>query len=159
MSFENIKELFNELDDILKNDFITENQLRHAEETIRYIQLDLYSMMDKSLKDKYMEKIREYQEKVNQARKNNLVGGKSNISNITSNNENDIETEQMKQLDMLQNSLRKLYQCEDDGINTLKNLNDQGEKIKAMKPKLQKVDNDLNRSNRLLDRMKQWWRG
>jgi hypothetical protein len=73
-------------------------------------------------------------------------------------NNNSIEEEHMIQLTMLKNSLQKLYECEENGTNTLNNLNEQGEKIRSAKPKLQNINTNLDSSNNLLDKMKQWWR-
>lgn len=61
-------------------------------------------------------------------------------------------------LNILKTSLKQLHEMEQVGTETLNNLRQQGEQIKAQKEKVEVVNAEIKTSNSILNRLKSWWR-
>ena len=102
--------------------------------------LDLESLDDR---DKDLNKIKEEKEL--------LITNKQEYFNIYNKNEKN-------NLEILEESLGKLHECETIGSSTVEELVTQTEKLKNTNNKVSLIHSGLMKANGILSKMKKWWR-
>ena len=65
---------------------------------------------------------------------------------------------QKKQIEMLENARRQLYETEEVGIDTLQILNQQGTQLRHTRDKMDDVSEEISVAKKILNRMMSFWR-
>jgi len=151
-----------ELNILLNKQNITDDDISEAEK----IMIDLYrkartQARSRTIKPTFTkQKLDTLQMKIDDKKKELLLKqSPTKFEQKKNMTDTDIKTIQKQQLSILQSSLKQLNQCEDLSRNTMTNLQKQGEKIKESREKAEKINEKMSTSNKLLNKLQQWWRG
>jgi len=139
-----------------------EADLEEADETLSQMKMEIHSCGTKAEKDKYNAKIKEFQGRIAAARKGLLFSGSSGSSSSSSAASARIQSTEEKQaasLEVLKKARQQLAETEAIGTSTVENLAKQNEQIKKSKENVREINSNLSHSNKLLNKMSQWWRG
>lgn len=132
LSFEELKEL------------IDKNEYEEAENVIKILHIMIYDLKEKE-RIKYRKLLQKYKTQID---KKNLFEHKFEHNNKHNNS-----------LEILENSRKTLIETEEIANSTANNLKQQGEKIKNIDNKLNKINEEVVKSNNILRKMLSWWRG
>ena len=152
MDDEIIVEQIKEVEGLLTGD-LDEAKVRDAEELLHSLTITVPSVVDRIARDGYRCRIKEFKARIDQWRRTRLMA-----SGVATHTEGDAKVQQRDQTEMLEDSLRQLHGCEQNGKQILQNLDEQKAKITGMRTKIKGVDKELGYSNKLIERMKKWWR-
>jgi chromosome segregation ATPase len=130
------------------------------------MKLEIHSVSAKAQKDAYNAKIASFRTRVAAAKKALLfsgsaaaaAGGSANMGSLAQRQQTQ-EDRRAAQLETLKKANAQLAETEAVGINTVNELAKQGEQIKKTRDNVDEVNQNLNHSNKLLNKMSQWWRG
>lgn len=129
---------------IIKNDSITHNEIDHIVSEVEIMRKEIKSIKNSEKKEYYEAEINDLENDIIR-RKHNILLNKS--------------VSQNKNLILLTESLKRLYECEEYGRETLDNLKIQNPKLQNLAPKIGKINSDLKKSDNLIKKMQKWWRG
>ena len=142
------------------------NLINENEKIIRQMQLESSSLNDTNKYNEYSKKIKEYQNKLYEYKKiirkeeenikdkinNSLFENSKNMNLKNGLIENEVLAHSSKQ--KIEEVQRELYNIEDGGKQALNSLEKQTASMKAVKVKIQGMNDDLESSNNLLNVMK-----
>ena len=150
-----------------KSDFTLINDtfklINDGEKIIKQMELEISSIYDLELYKKYTSKLKEYQNKIHNEKKQlrkieENLKDKENITLLGNNNSNNniIQNEMYSHLgnQKLQDIKRNLYGIEENGKQSLSSLEEQTNSMKGINVKIQGMNDDLESSNNLLNQMK-----
>lgn len=121
--------------------------INELEQLVFDFRVDIYALKDEKIKSKYINEIKNYQKQLEIFQREEL------INKTTSQNEK-------SNADMLEEALDGIRYCQNLADNSIKpNLDHQGNQIKNMKTKLDKMQSNISKSNSVLNKMKGWWKG
>ena len=164
-----IKNNFSEINNNQNNnsDFTLINDtfklINDGEKIIKQMELEISSIYDLELYKKYTSKLKEYQNKIHNEKKQlrkieENLKDKENITLLGNNNSNNniIQNEMYSHLgnQKLQDIKRNLYGIEENGKQSLSSLEEQTNSMKGINVKIQGMNDDLESSNNLLNQMK-----
>ena len=69
-----------------------------------------------------------------------------------------IAERQKRQIQMLENARRQLYETEEVGIDTLQILNQQGTQLRQTRDRMGDVSEEISVAKKILNRMMSFWR-
>jgi len=152
-----LDELFRNLEEKKGDPNKCEEDLKEAREIMDEMKIELQSVSNKSKKDEYLVKIRQYQLKISSLEKEILTTSSSSLDGTRAPLS---ATEKNQQsLEILKKAHAQLAETEEVGVNVLSNLAKQKETIKHTQGNLRATNDQLTYSNKLLNRMGKWWRG
>jgi len=131
------------------------------------MKLEIHSVAGKAQKDAYNQKIASFRTRVAAAKKALLFSGSAAAAAAAGGapagslaaRQQTQEERQAAQLETLRKARAQLAETEAVGVNTVQELAKQGEQIKKTRDNMDEVNQNLNHSNKLLNKMSQWWRG
>jgi len=145
-----------------------EEDLEAVEAIFRDMKMEIHSGPTKAAKDGYNAKINAFKTRVATAKKALLFSGSSSAAAAAAGNgpnagayarQQSAEEKQAETLAILQAARRQLAETEDVGVSTVNELQKQQEQIQKSRQNMEEVNSGLNHSNKLLNKMSQWWRG
>ncbi len=165
LKVENINNSQNKTSD---NSLITEtyNLINEGEKIIKQMQIETSSLNDTNVYNEYSKKIKEYQNKLYEYKKiirkeeenikdkinNSLFENSKNMNLKNGLIENEVLAHSSKQ--KIEEVQRELYNIEDGGKQALNSLEKQTNSMKAVNVKIAGMNDDLENSNNLLNKMK-----
>jgi len=137
-----------------------ENDLSEVDESISQMKIEIHSVAGKAAKDGYNAKIKEFQTRVATAKKGLLFSGAASASagSLAARQQTN-EQKENQNLEILKKARQQLAETEEVGVATVTTLHDQTNQMKKIKGNTTEVVDSLNHSNKLLNKMSQWWRG
>lgn len=149
-----------------KDDKVKKQELiDEAEDTLKQMKMEVHGVGNKQQKDAYNAKIANFNTRIAAAKKSLLFSGSSSAaaassgaSTIAAHQQSQAERSQQS-LEVLKKARQQLAETEQIGTETVTNLAKQTEQIKGMAEKTRDVNSGLSHSNKLLNKMSQWWRG
>lgn len=142
-----------------------ESDLAEVEETLNQMKMEIHSVAGKPAKDAYNAKITTFKTRVAAAKKSLLFSGSSSAAAASSGSsslaarQQSQEEKQAASLEVLKKSRQQLAETEATGVSTVNELDKQNNQIKKSRENMDEVKSNLNHSNKLLNKMSQWFRG
>jgi len=144
-----------------------EADLAEVKETLGQMKMEIHSVSGKAAKDAYNEKIAKFKTRVAAAEKSLLFSGSAGAAAASGGavpgslaaRAQTQEEKHAASMKLLKQSAAQLHETEIVGQNTVENLAKQGEQIRNTQDKTNEINSNLSRSNQLLNKMSQWWRG
>ena len=132
---------------------------------LKQMNMEIHTVPSAS-KTKYKEKIASFKLRVDAAKKTLLFSGSASAAAAAGGanggmyaKQQSMEEKQAASLEVLKKSRQQLAETEATGINTVNELEKQNNQIKKTRVNTQEINADLSHSNKLLNKMSQWWRG
>jgi len=143
-----------------------ESDLAEVDETLKQMGMEIHSVAQKAKKDEYQAKIKQFQARAAAGRKALLFQGASGSAagaggagaQIAA-KQASAEEKQQASLAVLQRARQQLAETEAIGVETVQHLDAQNKQLASQKEKMVEINSNLNHSNKLLNKMSQWWRG
>jgi chromosome segregation ATPase len=132
---------------------------------LNQMKMEIHSVSSKAKKDEYNAKIKTYNTRVAAAKKALLFSGSSGAAAAGGPNadvrarQQTAEEKQAASLEVLKKARAQLAETEQVGVSTVEALSSQEEQIRKSRQNMEEVNSNLNHSNKLLNKMSQWWRG
>lgn len=162
----NIDKLFkskNNGDRVDGKNITDKERVNRISETIDNIKLHVQQLERGSIKTYYLNKVKEYEAKLYALRfenQNNALESKgTEIKHGESKlNSYDRRGQSRRNLELLENSLKLLNECEEDGKQITSNLKKQREQIKRITENTEKINDVAIASSGVISRMSSWFR-
>jgi methylthioribose-1-phosphate isomerase len=129
------------------------------------MKMEIHSVSGKAAKDSYNAKMTSFNTRVAAAKKALLFSGSasaasaSGVGNSAQARQQTQEEKQAASLEVLKKARQQLAETEAVGVNTVNELAKQQDQIKKSRDNMEEVNSNLHHSNKLLNKMSQWWRG
>lgn len=128
------------------------------------MKMEIHSVSGKAAKDAYNAKMTSFNTRVAAAKKALLFSGSasaasSGVGNGAVARQQTQEEKQAASLEVLKKARQQLAETEAVGVNTVNELAKQQDQIKKSRENMEEVNSGLHHSNKLLNKMSQWWRG
>lgn len=143
-----IETLVETLDEIFSEASISQDDLREAEDALIQMKYEIHSVTNKAIKDGYLDKMRQYNKIINTHRIIALTHSSTRNHAVST-----------KSLQTLRDAHAQLMETEVIAIRMLTDLNEHKEKITKIHEGVNQSQQQLNYSNKLINRMSRWWRG
>lgn len=138
-----------------------EARLVDVSDTLDQMKMELHSVKSQAAKEHYNSRIRAFHARIGVVRKTVLFAGASSSSSYVAGTKGCVQTIEQKQqvsLNILRQANKQLAQSEQLGLETISNLQGQGEQIQGTTRKVEDVNNHLSHAQKLLNKMSRWWR-
>lgn len=122
------------------------------------MKIEVHSVSNKAKKDEYVLKMSQYQRQIDKTRRTLLTTRQDGTTQGTDPRVSATAANE-RGLEVLQRARAQLAETEETGVNIMNNLATQKETIARTQNNMNKVNQDLSHSNKLLNRMSKWWRG
>jgi hypothetical protein len=127
------------------------------------MKMAIHSVSSKVAKDAYLAQIKSFTARAAVAKKSLLFSGSSSStpgpSSSAQARQQTQEAKAQASLAMLKQTRQQLHETEAVGIDTVNHLAAQSDQIKKTKGNVEEVNANLSHSNKLLNKMNQWFRG
>ena len=87
-----------------------------------------------------------------------IFSSKQNFNSEMNTPKDTIAERQKRQIQMLENARRQLYETEEVGIDTLQILNQQGTQLRQTRDRMGDVSEEISVAKKILNRMMSFWR-
>ncbi|AYV87113.1 MAG: hypothetical protein Sylvanvirus26_3 [Sylvanvirus sp.] len=134
---------------------ILQSDVKEAQELLNEMKINIITICNKTEKEEYLKKMKQYQLEIEKYRKHLLTeNGKICSSSTCSITQHKEEVS----LDILRKAQSELTKTEAIGVEILKNLQGQTDVMKHTQKNLEEINGQLNFVSKTLYKLGKWWR-